>query len=305
MSTHTDLVHRLSIALGMLPGQLESIIRTAPLRYKKFSIPKRDGTPRQIAQPAREVKAIQRFVVAELREHLPIHAAATAYEMGSSIVKNADAHKEHRFMLKMDLRDFFPSIGYEDIERHLRKYCGDKYNALELKQLLFACLWTRNRRPPLTLCIGAPSSPFLSNSIMYDFDLAMSALASSEGVTYTRYADDITFSVNRKNVLKSYPNHAKRLIAEVDCPPFKINTRKTVHASRAGKRVVTGIVLTPDSMLSVGRDRKRLVRAMFHRSVQGQLSTQEELQLRGLLSFIDSVEPGFSDRLAERYLRKA
>lgn len=302
MSTHTDLIRRMSIDLGMLPGQLESIIKTAPLRYKKFSIPKRDGSLREIAQPAREVKAIQRWIVTELRKYLPIHAAATAYEKCSSIVHNAEAHKGRRFILKMDLRNFFPSIGYKDLELHLTTYCRDKYNSHELKQILFSCLWARNRIPSLTLCIGAPSSPFLSNSIMYDFDLAMSAQASSDGVTYTRYADDLTFSVNRENVLMSYPNHVERFIAQVGCPSFEINTRKTVHASRAGKQVVTGLILTPDGRLSVGRDRKRLARAMFHRAEQGQLSDQEVLHLRGLLSFIDSVEPKFSDRLRKRYL---
>jgi hypothetical protein len=138
---------------------------------------------------------------------------------------------------------------------------------------------------------------------MYDFDLAMSAQASSDGVTYTRYADDLTFSTDRKNILKSFPNHVKRLIGEVGCPPFRINTRKTVHASRAGKRIVTGLVLTPDGHLSVGRDRKHLARAMFHRAAQGQLSDKEISRLEGLLAFIDSVEPGFSDRLRKRYPR--
>ena len=135
---------------------------------------------------------------------------------------------------------------------------------------------------------------------MYDFDLAMSGQANSDGVTYTRYADDLTFSTDRKNVLKSYPNHVKRLIDEVGGPPFKINTRKTVHTSRAGKRIVTGLVLTPDGQLSVGRDRKRLARAMFHRAVQRQLPDKDISRLEGMRAFIDSVEPGFSNRLRKR-----
>ena len=83
MKIYTELVRKMSIDLGMLPSHLESIIKTAPLRYKKFTIPKRDGSKRNVAQPAREVKSIQRWIVKELRPHLPIHPSVTAYESGS------------------------------------------------------------------------------------------------------------------------------------------------------------------------------------------------------------------------------
>ena len=267
----------------------------------KKGVPKRDGSRRKVAQPAREVKEIQRWIVKELRAHLPIHASVTAYEEGSSIIRNANAHRTSRFILKMDFRNFFPSITLADLAVHLGRYCSNTYDPSELRQLLFACVWTPTRRPPLTLCIGAPSSPFLSNSILYDFDVAMTKRTEVDGVVYTRYADDLTFSSAANNVLQKYPKLVRAALKKIESPRLRVNASKTVHASRAGRRIVTGLVITPDGHLSVGRDRKRLVRAMFHRDRLGLLTTDEKATLAGLLAFIDGVEPGFSSKLQSRY----
>jgi RNA-directed DNA polymerase len=107
MYSSLELIRSLSFDLGMLPIQLEQIIRTAPLRYKVFEIPKRDGSPRIVAQPAREVKAIQRWLVKDLSTILPVHSAATAYQKGTSIKINADRHARSNFILKMDFKNFF------------------------------------------------------------------------------------------------------------------------------------------------------------------------------------------------------
>ncbi|RQU41566.1 RNA-directed DNA polymerase [Burkholderia cenocepacia] len=294
---HADILARMANDLGMLPGQLANIIKTAPLRYKVFTIPKRDGTRRTIAQPAREVKAIQRWLINELRPQLPIHDAVMAYEPGTSIKKNAEMHLRSQFILKMDFSNFFPSISAEALRLHLELHCGNRYSLADRHSIVRACTWAPERAPTLQLCIGAPSSPLLSNSVMYEFDCAIAQKAKSEGVTYTRYADDITFSATERGILAPYFIFVKEMLQQLAYPKITINERKTVHASRAGRRVVTGLILTPDGKISVGRDRKRLARSMFHRRALGLLSADESIELDGLLAFIDSVEPGFSDRL--------
>jgi hypothetical protein len=93
----------------------------------------------------------------------------------------------------------------------------------------------------------------------------------------------------------------KAMLNELEYPDIKINTKKTVFASRKGRRNVTGVVLTPDKKLSVGRERKKTIRAMYHRHRCGLLDQKEQERLAGLLSFVDSIEPGFSERLAKSY----
>ena len=126
MLSSEGLVKALAADLGMLPSQIELISRTAPLRYKVFTIPKRDGTLRVVAQPAREVKAIQRWLIKRLVAELPVHQAATAYQMGTSIKLNAERHINSNFILKMDFKNFFPSIEAKDISAHLKKHIGHK-----------------------------------------------------------------------------------------------------------------------------------------------------------------------------------
>lgn len=295
-----DLIEEMSGDLGILPAHLTQIIRTAPLRYKVFKIAKKKaGEFREVAQPAREVKAIQYWMIIRFGDHLPVHSAATAYSEGSSIKENARRHVASNYILKMDFRNFFPSILASDIERHLESTLHDDIDGSARSLISRVCCWAPMRTPPLRLCIGAPTSPLLSNSIMYQFDSLISQLAIVDGVEYTRYADDLTFSTKYARTLYRYKDHVARVLHELEYPRLDINSEKTVFASRASHRKVTGVVLTPTRELSLGRVRKRVIRAMFHRNLLGMLSDDEQKRLAGLLAFADSIEPGFSDRLSK------
>jgi hypothetical protein len=87
-------------------------------------------------------------------------------------------------------------------------------------------------------------------------------------------------------------------LSQIAYPNIALNNSKTVHASRAGRRSVTGLVITPDGRLSVGRDRKRLIRAMAHRYTLGLLDKKQVRKLDGLISFVNSIEPGFAAKAA-------
>lgn len=297
MLNQSDILQRISSDLAMMPSHLAKIIQTAPLRYKLFEIPKKAGGMREVAQPAREVKAIQRWIVREIGPLLPIHDSATAYREGASIRKNAEAHASSRYMLKLDFTNFFPSILKSDVHLHLEHHCSGFLDPSAQRLIAHVCCWARHRQSPLRLCIGAPSSPILSNSIMYEFDSRLSSAAKQEGVVYTRYADDITLSSRDRGKIERYNRFLNDLLSELQYPKLSLNLAKTVLASRAGKRVVTGLVLTPEGNISIGRDRKRLIRSMYHRSLSNQLDDREVQELQGLLSFADSIEPGFSQRL--------
>lgn len=137
----------------------------------------------------------------------------------------------------------------------------------------------------------------MSNSIMFEFDTRLANVCAQEDVVYTRYADDITISSRDRGKIDRYETVVSSIIKELQYPHLTLNEKKTVRASRAGRRVVTGLLLTPDGAVSLGRDRKRLIRAMYHRSLHQQLSPKEVQELSGLLAFADSIEPGFSANL--------
>jgi len=107
LSLNSDLIKGLARDSGLLPSQVASIIRTAPLRYKVFEVKKRTSGMRELAQPAKEVKWIQRWLVNHLRPLLPIHSAVSAYEPGASIGKNALLHVRSRFFLPLSMMILF------------------------------------------------------------------------------------------------------------------------------------------------------------------------------------------------------
>lgn len=305
MHSAKDLVAAMARDLGTLPTHLETIIRTAPLRYKVFFIEKKNGGLRQVAQPARELKEIQRWINRLLEPILPVHESATAYRRGSSIKENAQVHVQSNYMLKLDFKDFFPSIKRKDIESHLKSKCSDHLDSSAIRMISYLSTWAPLRQTPLRLCIGAPSSPLLSNTVMYDFDVALSQICADRAVKYTRYADDITLSSLKKHVLEEFVGIITNQLEELPYPRIALNAKKSVFASKAGRRIVAGVTITPTRSVSIGRDRKRLIRAMYHRYIKGLLSADETRKLFGLIAFAEHIEPGYAIRLARMSNRAA
>jgi RNA-directed DNA polymerase len=285
---------------GLSALDLHAIISDAPSRYKVYQIAKRTGGKRIIAQPAREVKVLQYALIKHVLNRLPIHSAATAYQSGSSIRANAERHAGIGPILKYDFKDFFPSLRASD----WGQYCRDnsvfeaKIDVWISSQIMFR---RASRGAILRLAIGAPSSPQLSNILMSSFDEKLSAAVAPEKVNYTRYADDLTFSAPRTGFLNVVDRRLRALIREFDSPRLTINEKKTVLATNKYRRVVTGLVLSNDGSVSLGRDRKRLIRSMVHHALVGKLSHPEIVKLSGMLAFVQDVEPAFLERLREAY----
>lgn len=280
-------------------SELLRLLSKAPIRYKVYRIPKRqEGKYRIIAQPAREIKILQRWAIHKLERFLPIHKSATAYVRGASIKQNAVAHSACSFILKLDFREFFPSIRPEDLRRcfHLQDIRVSDIDKYVLEHLFF---WRTGGY--LSLSIGAPSSPAISNMVLHEVDSKIDKLCASSGCIYTRYADDITISTNRPNTLGNIFDNVLNVISATSSPRLTINPEKTVFSSKKCRRIVTGLVLTNDNKISLGRERKRALRAGIFRFYQGDLSREETVRLAGHLAFALDVEPAFVHRMVARY----
>jgi RNA-directed DNA polymerase len=297
------LLEKMSAQLLVPLNDLEYLVRSSPYRYKVYKIAKRTpGKTRIIAQPAKEVKTLQHWVMRNVLNTFPVHAAATAYRKGRNIADNAQPHVAKRYMLKMDFSDFFPSITSSDFVQFMKTNSLAVWQEEEdIEYLCRILFWRKKRRKSLVLSIGAPSSPILSNILLYDFDVRMSELCVRHDVSYTRYADDLTFSTNKPNTLKKIEKGVLGVCAKLRSPRLKINIEKTVHVSTANSRRVTGLVLSNQGSVSLGREKKRSIRAAVHHYKQGKLNEGEIASLSGMLSFVYSVEPSFLQTLASRY----
>jgi RNA-directed DNA polymerase len=271
------------------------------MRYKVYTIPKRTpGQFRTIAQPAREVKALQYWIMSDFLAQFPVDQAAMAYRLGVNIADNAQPHARSRFLLKLDFKDFFPSIQGADFKRFVATN-APSVSAGDAELLTRILFWRPKGTLQLCLAIGAPSSPLLSNILPADFDRAVSRFCSELGITYTRYADDLSFSAQTSALLADAEKLVTGLCARTPSPRLTLNPGKTVRASRKRSRRVTGLVLTNEGHVSLGRDVKREIRATVHHFVTGKLSREQALSLRGTLAYVKSVEPDFLNRLRTKY----
>lgn len=296
----SDLLPILIGATGLSEWDIRLILSNAPSRYKHFTIKKRNGGERKIAQPARELKALQRALITSKLSALPVHAAATAYRVGVSIADNASSHAGNGPILKYDFQEFFPSVRAAD----WRKYC--KFNSIFQSEedlwISERILFQRDKGSRiLKLSIGAPSSPIVSNILMHKFDVMLSEALSNDKVTYSRYADDLTFSAPRTGYLTHVDSILRKTIKATPWPRLVINEDKTVLATAKYRRQVTGLVLANDGKISIGRDKKRVIRAALHRAQHDRLTEQELSHLCGMIAFIKSVEPEFVARMEEHY----
>ncbi len=298
-----SIIERMLNDLPFSNDELPDLISTAQFRYKVYRIPKRkEGQFRVIAQPTPEIKLIQRWLLKGVLSKLPVHKLATAYRAGLSISDHAAIHAKNRFLLKMDFKNFFPSISVDDVRRHLVEV--GKISVEDAKVISLLVCWRDKATGKLCLSIGAPSSPALSNSILYGFDKRVVQVCRERKVSYSRYADDLAFSTNRKEVLSGLMKEVQSLCAEIRSPKLEINQEKTVSTSRGFRRVLVGLVLTPEGRLSLGRENKRRLRSELYRFAKDRLAAEDIPTLRGELAFAWSVEKSFINTLLRQQGRE-
>ncbi len=300
------LLSKMSEDLLLHKERLDYLIRSAPHRYKVYQVPKRSKSGmRTIAQPAKEVKRLQYWVINKVFSKLAIHQSAIGYVTGKNIRNNSEPHANNPYLLKLDFKDFFPSIKGKDFLNYakdknimLDEVQLDEYDLQRLMRILF---WFPKGRVGLQLSIGAPSSPYLSNVIMYDFDSDITEFCLQNGVSYTRYADDMTFSMQERTLRGTVLQRVLEVIEYLPFPKLEINNRKTIFGSKAHRRMVTGLILSNDGVVSLGRERKRRIRAQIHHFTNGKVSDHERNKLRGMLAFARNIEPDFVRRMELKY----
>jgi hypothetical protein len=240
--------------LALPAAFLIKLATTASHRYKVYTIPKKTGGLRTIHHPARELKLVQGWLLQNVLMRLPVHEAATAYRVGSSIRRNAERHVGHNYLLRGD-----------------------------------------------SLTIGAPTSPQLSNAIMFGFDESWSRRVEAMEVAYSRYADDLYFSTNRPNVLEGVLQELRESLQGGGPPILRINEEKTVFSSRKRRRLAAGLVLTSDRKISIGRHKKRVLKSLVWKLKRRELDPHEVASLRGWISYLRSIEPAFLVSLQRKY----
>jgi len=264
----------LAEAMGIGLGELRFLAYDRALstvsHYRRFTIPKKAGGLRRISAPMPRLKRAQYWILDALLARAPVHAAAHGFVPGRSIVTNAAAHVGRDVVVNLDLKDFFPSLDYRRIKGKFRGlgYAEPVATVLALLctepdvdavEIDGACLYAA--RGPRRLPQGAPTSPALTNLVCTRLDARLSGLAGSLGFTYTRYADDLTFSASGEAAGKvgALLKHVHAIVAGEG---FTVHPDKTRVMRRGRHQEVTG--LTVNERVGVPRETLRRFRALLH-----------------------------------------
>lgn len=301
-------------ALGLTIKQLRWLAfhSDAPTRthYVKFQVPKKSGGMRTLSAPHKRLKAVQHWVLANVVNKLPVTEAAHGFVPGRGIVSNATPHVSKDVVVNLDLSDFFPTITYFRVRAVFERY-GYSGGVASV----FALLCTECPRATVTyagtkyeaatgprgLPQGAPTSPGLSNQVARKLDKRLLGVAAKLGLTYTRYADDLSFSGGAELTGKIGWLLAKvRNISREE--GFQVNEKKTRVMRRSSAQTVTGVVVNDKP--SVSRDELRRLRAILHRAKAEGLDAQNREGrpnfrewLRGKIAFVSMVRPDAGAKL--------
>ncbi len=311
-------VHGLAEALGYKASAVSFIVYKLPdnQKYRKFEIAKRSGGVREISAPEPRLRLLQRHLANLLyncRDQLEGEQKRKPLSHGfrkrHSIVTNAWPHKRRRFVLNLDLQDYFPSFNFGRVRgffiknRHFALH--DKVATLVAQ---IACF--ENQLPQ-----GSPCSPIIADLITHPLDVRLAQFAKKHGLTYTRYADDLTFSTSKSEfpqavAYKDGGHDAKWLLGArlVDCiagAGFAINPGKTRVQARTKRQVVTG--LTVNRKVNIRADHYRHARAMcdhlfsrghYRRPDDGDIIASLN-PLEGILSHINLIKDAADPRDAK------
>lgn len=243
--------------------------------YKTYSIPKKSGGDRLIAQPSRELKAIQSWILRNILELTPSSNQSMGLERDQSIFKNALPHIGNSYLLNIDLENFFPSIKAKRVF-HLFKRLGFS-NTIST---IFTKICTFNNGLPQ----GAPSSPKIANLICSKLDARIQGYVGKRGINYTRYADDLTFSAPSYEKINKLEIFINKLISDED---LAVNCKKTSFSGPRKQKKITGLILTAD-YVGIGREKYKNIRARIYYAFLG---IEKEIDsINGHLSFIHSVD---------------
>ena len=231
--------------LGISAHMLYSVSNNLSAHYKKVAIKKRDGGIRNLRVPDECLKHIQRRINEVFLTQMTVSRYATAYKYGASLRSNASPHIGKNKVLKLDITGFFDSILYSQVKEYA--FPEWKYSE-EIRVLLSILCYFAERLPQ-----GAPTSPMVSNIIMYNFDEELGAWCEERGIAYTRYCDDMTFSgdFDENDVIKKVSPELKKY-------GFFINSKKTGCYKKGSRQTVTGIVVNDG--LSVPSEYRRQIR---------------------------------------------
>ncbi len=310
LSTPADVAKALGLSVPKLRWLCFHSEAAEKPHYFTFEIEKRSGGKRLLAAPHATLSQAQHWVLANVLEKLSTEAPAHGFIKGKSVVTNARPHVGQDLVINLDVKDFFPSVTFRRV-RGVFQRLG--YSPAVATVLALLCTESPRRKveydgKPLWVAVGpralpqgACTSPALSNQVTKKLDRRLAGRLTRQGWTYTRYADDLTFSARpgKRDAIGRLHAVVRHTL---DDEGFTLHPKKGRFLPRTSRQMVTGVVV--NTKLSVRRDEVRRLRAILHQAKKTGLAAQNrenrpdfELWLRGKIAWVQMVDPAKGAKL--------
>lgn len=303
----------LAVRTGAPLDYLRAVVGRGRDPYLGISRPKRNGTTRPIASPEPVLKDVQRWILDRILGAPAQHLNSWAYQSGKSVVECARQHRGARWLIKLDVHDFFGSV---DDRRVFTVFASLGYPRLLSFELARLCtrqpIATRGwrsesypyrSRPRAFLPQGAPTSGALANIAMTPTDAVIARIASKHALTYSRYSDDLVLSsaaaFSRREATATIAEVAEALARS----GFAVHKKKTVIAPPGARKVVLGLLVRDDGVYLTPEFRRRIETHLRGVAKFGVVAHTEHRNFRsafmmiehvyGCIAFAEAVEPTF------------
>jgi retron-type reverse transcriptase len=300
--TSADLAEHMGISVSSLRWLTYHRRGATVVHYHRYEIAKKTGGVRCISAPKPALKAAQAWVRQNILAKLEVEPCAHGFVPGRSIVSNAAPHAGKAVVVNLDLKEFFPSVTFRRVKGLFQKIGYSQHAATVL-----ALLCTEPPRVAAeldgkvyyvslgqrVLPQGACTSPAITNAICRRLDRRLTALAARHGYTFTRYADDLTFSGDTPKPVGRLLRSARSIL---ETEGLTEHPRKTKVMRRSRRQEVTG--LTVNTRPTVPRKEIRALRAILHNAAKHGLASQNRdkhpdfaAYLTGRVEFVCMVDP--------------
>lgn len=292
-----DLSFRLGLPLEHLQQVAQQIAQDKDRHYTFFSKSIGKSKVRHFRVPKPGLKEIQRRIVRNILNPMGCAAAAHGGVRGASAATNASVHRGQSCIVNMDVKSFFDKVRHETVYRMFRH---DFEFGRDVASLL-----TRLTTLESLLPQGAPTSPIVANLVMAKpVDASLTRIAAQNGLKYTRYVDDLTFSGDNPRPMI---NIAARLLSSRRLPIYRCKPGKKTKLSitpRSAPQEVTGLLVNSERRLSVASNRRDKIRGAIHglKSMRDPMKLAKETRsIVGRISYVRRYNAGEAQRL-ERLL---
>lgn len=269
----------LSLLTHVSKAMLYKLSKSSNKYYKVIYIPKKSGGNRKISQPSKKLKALQGWILVNILNKLKPSSSSKGFEIGTNTLDNAKPHIGANAILCIDIKDFFPSIKSFQVFNIFRAI---GYSSEVSKILTNLCIFEGE------LPQGSPCSPKLANLSCTRLDYRLQNYVGPKGVTYTRYADDLTFSSLNPQKLKRINYTIMKIIKS---EKLNVNHEKTRFSGTRRQKNVTGLIITKKTA-SIGRERYRKIRAQLHKLTKYKNTDTVDVfnKTKGWLAYMKSVD---------------